>query len=105
MNHLIVFIKTFAKVNLKDAGPVGSGNLFCVLWHEVFRGRGADNIVDFSLITATSERHVKSLIFLMDNCSGRNKNWVLYTALITNSEPSFWAGAHYFEIPHKGTYP
>jgi len=32
------------------------------------------------VIPATSERDVKSFIFLMDNCWGQNKNWVLYTA-------------------------
>jgi len=34
------------------------------------------------VITARSERDVKSFIFLVENCSGPNKNWVLYTALV-----------------------
>jgi len=79
LSRLIVFNETFAKINPKDPGSVGSGNSFCVLWHEALRGRGAGNIADslFSVITATSERKIKSFIFWMDNCSSQNKNWVL----------------------------
>ena len=80
----MVFNEAFAKVHPQNPGSVGLANSFCVLWHEALRGRGAENIVDslFSVITVTSERDVKSFIFWMDNCSGQNKNRVLYTALV-----------------------
>ena len=48
ISRLIVFNEIFAKVSPKDPESVGSGNSFCVLWHEVLRGREAENIVDSS---------------------------------------------------------
>ncbi|KAJ8945522.1 hypothetical protein NQ314_009197 [Rhamnusium bicolor] len=70
--------ETFATLNKNS-----SKKSYCVLWHEALSGRKAEALVDSILRVISEERDVSEFIFWADNCTGQNKNWVLYTALIT----------------------
>ena len=75
--RLVVFNETFAPIG-KNAGmkPVG------VLWHEGIRGRSAEDVASTFIAFIRHYRDCKRFIFWADNCSGQNKNWFLYTALV-----------------------
>ncbi|KAL5236485.1 hypothetical protein ACI65C_003895 [Semiaphis heraclei] len=75
-SRLIVFNETFASLRPK-------GKSHCVLWHEAVAGRKAENIADSILSIMREERDALNFIFWADNCTGQNKNWVLFTALIS----------------------
>lgn len=75
-SRLIVFNETFASLRPK-------GKSHCVLWHEAVAGRKAENIADSILSILREERDAPNFIFWTDNCMGQNKNWVLFTALIS----------------------
>lgn len=74
-SHLIVFIETFASLKPK-------GKSYCVLWHEAVAGRKAENIADSILSIMREKRYTNNFIFWANNCTGQNKNWVLFTSLI-----------------------
>jgi hypothetical protein len=71
-----VFNEIFASLRPK-------GKSHCVLWYEAVADRKAENIADSILSIMREERDAKNFIFWADNnCTGQNKNWVLFTALI-----------------------
>lgn len=74
-SRLVVFNETFASLKPK-------GNSICVLWHEAIAGRKGKNITDSILALIEQERDVTDFIFWCDNCTGQNKNWILFTALV-----------------------
>ncbi|KAJ8728269.1 hypothetical protein PYW08_016654 [Mythimna loreyi] len=83
LSRLVAFNLTFAPL-CKDAKI----NSKCVVWHEAMMGRDANNIIDALMAFLISERDVKKITLWCDNCTGQNKNWFLFTALvmIVNSE-------------------
>lgn len=74
-SRLVVFNETFASLKPK-------GNSICVLWHEAIAGRKGENITDSILALIEHERDAIDFIFWCDNCTGQNKNWILFTALV-----------------------
>lgn len=74
-SRLVVFNETFATLK-----PKGKG--YCVLWHEAIASRKGENITDAILALIKEERDVTDFIFWADNCTGQNKNWILFTALV-----------------------
>lgn len=72
-SRLVVFNLTFATLNKS----------YCVLWHEALGGRKAEAIVDALFEVVRKERDVSHFVFWADNCMAQNKNWVIYTSLIT----------------------
>lgn len=74
-SRLVVFNDTFASLK-----PKGKG--YCVLWHEAVAGRKGENITDAILVLMKEEKYVKDFIFWADNCTGQNKNWILFIALV-----------------------
>lgn len=78
LSRLVAFNLTFAPVqkmtNVKST---------CVLWHEAWAGRDANNIVDAFTAFLENHRDLLHLIIWCDNCTSQNKNWILYTALVT----------------------
>ena len=48
------------------------------------KGRIAKNIVDtlYAVISSTSEHDIQDFIFLIDNRTNQNKNWILYISLV-----------------------
>lgn len=77
-SRLVVFNLTFATLNKEP-----KNKSYCVLWHEALGGRKAEAIVDALLEVIRKERDASHFVFWADNCTSQNKNWVLYTSLIT----------------------
>uniref|UniRef100_A0A2S2NCQ6 DUF7869 domain-containing protein n=1 Tax=Schizaphis graminum TaxID=13262 RepID=A0A2S2NCQ6_SCHGA len=83
-SRLVVFNETFATIK--------KGSLFtsyCVLWHEAINGRKAENITDSILKVIGKERDVIKFVFWADNCTAQNKNWTLYSSLVTAVNQTF----------------
>ena len=72
VSRLVVFNQTFA--SLQEHGD------FVVLWHEGTNGRLAADVAS-AYIKCITLAGKDRIVFWADNCSGQNKNWVLYTAL------------------------
>lgn len=53
-----------------------------MLWHEAIASRKEENITDAILALIKEERDVTDFKFWADNCTGQNKNWILFTALV-----------------------
>ncbi|XP_060881369.1 uncharacterized protein LOC132952892 [Metopolophium dirhodum] len=83
-SRLVVFNETFATI--KKGSSFMS---YCVLWHEGINGRKAENITDSILKVISKEIDVTKFVFWADNCTAQNKNWTLYTALITIVNQTF----------------
>lgn len=83
LSRLVAFNLTLAPL-----GKAATQNSKCVVWHEALMGRDANNIVDALAAFLRTERDVKHLTLWCDNCTVQNKNWILFTALVTivNSE-------------------
>lgn len=78
LSRLIAFNLTFAPVQKST-----NVNSTCVLWHEAWAGRDANNIVDAFATLLEKQRDLHHLVIWCDNCTSQNKNWILYTALVT----------------------
>jgi len=77
-SRLFVFNETFATIKKGSLF-----NCYCVLWHKAINGRKAENITDSILKVIGKERDVTKFVFWADNCIAQNKNWTLYSALVT----------------------
>ncbi|CAH1122987.1 unnamed protein product [Ceutorhynchus assimilis] len=77
-SRLVVFNQTFATLSKES-----SNQSYCVLWHEALGGRKAEALVDAMFKVIEKERDATDFIFWADNYSAQNKNWVLYTSLVT----------------------
>lgn len=75
VSRLIVFNETFASVG-------GTKPDYVILWHEEVAGRLASDVAN-SYIKCIVLCASDDVTFWCDNCSGQNKNWTLFTALIT----------------------
>lgn len=73
VSRLVVFNETFASVK-QDVDYV-------MLWHEAISGRLATD-VSSSYIKCVNRCGKDKVIFWVDNCTGQNKNWYLFTALV-----------------------
>lgn len=76
VSRLVVFNETFA--SLKPGAQS-----YCCVWHEAIAGRDAPQIIDSILSFIREERDTENLVLWADNCSSQNKNWFLFTALVT----------------------
>jgi len=54
-----------------------------VIWHEGLTGRSCHDVTSAFCKAIKQERDIKEIIFWLDNCTGQNKNWCLFTAMIT----------------------
>lgn len=75
-SRLVVFNETFGALGSKDEH-------FCIVWHEATAGRRAEDIASAFLKLLKHLRDVEHIILWLDNCSGQNKNNMLFSALIT----------------------
>ena len=75
---LVAFHQTFSPLG-------GKGKSIGVIWHEGIRGRDAKDVAStyIKLMRDTSQRDKDHFIIWADNCSAQNKNWWLFTALVT----------------------
>ena len=72
--RIVIFNETFA--------PLGKGKKATgVLWHEGIKGRSAPDLASTYTTFIRANRDIEDFIFWVDNCSGQNKNWYLFTAL------------------------
>jgi len=79
--RLVVFHETFAPLGSKSKErPVVSA-----LWHEALSGRNAEDLASayVKVIRSDHLRDIKNVVFYVDNCGAQNKNWTLFTALIS----------------------
>lgn len=77
-SRLVVFNQTFATLSTGH-----SNKSYFVLWHEALGGRKAEALIDAMLQIIAKERDASQFLFWADNWTAQNKNWVLYTSLVT----------------------
>ncbi|KAG5883709.1 hypothetical protein JTB14_012415 [Gonioctena quinquepunctata] len=77
LSRLTAFNLIFASIKKKS-----SFKNYCSMWHEGLAGRDGNHIVDAIFRVFEEERDVKEFIIWSDNCTGQNKNWILYTSLV-----------------------
>ena len=74
--RLVVFHETFA--------PLKSlANTVSVLWHEGISGRSAGDIASTFICAMKQAPGVAHFTLWMDNCTAQNKNWTIFTAMVT----------------------
>lgn len=81
LSRLVVFNETFAAMQK-------TGKHQCILWHEATAGRKADEVACAFIKFLDIVRDTRNIILWLDNCSGQNKNWILFSSLLcyVNSE-------------------
>ena len=80
--RIIAFHETFATVGNKKENKAKKKTI-SVVWHEGTAGRKAEEITAAFLKALKFERDQKHVIYWLDNCSAQNKNWCLYTTLVS----------------------
>jgi len=78
LSRLVVFNETFATIKKGS-----TFNSYCVMWHEAHSGRKAECITDSIMTVIDKERDVLKFVLWADNCTAQNKNWTLFSALVT----------------------
>lgn len=75
--RVIVFNESFVPVGKRrTARPLG------VLWHEEVSGRKKEDIVSAFYAFFLKNRDKESITIWLDNCSGQNKNWCLFSFFV-----------------------
>lgn len=77
LSRLVTFNETFAAMGKKK-----KHKHYCILWHEALAGRDASDVACSFIKFLQQQRDTKTIILWMDNCSGQNKNWILYSTLV-----------------------
>lgn len=66
--------------------PVGSyckdKKVISVVWHEGVNGRSCEDMAFSAHRAIKEDRYATELLYYIDNCSGQNKNYALYTSLV-----------------------
>ena len=75
VSRLVIFNETFASMK-------GDTSDFCIMWHEGLAGRGAAEVAS-SYLRCVELSGARKLVFWADNCVGQNKNWILFTVLVS----------------------
>jgi len=75
--RLVVFHETFAPLKTLE-------NTIAVLWHEGIAGRSASDIASTFITAMKQEPNVEHFTFWMDNCSAQNKNWTIFSAMVSH---------------------
>lgn len=77
--RLVTFHHTFA--------PIGSYTTSCktlsVAWHEAVSGRKCEDIASSFRMALENDRSKEDVVYFMDNCAGQNKNYTLFTAMLS----------------------
>ena len=77
-SRLVVFNETFAMM-----GSQSKKVHYLAVWDESISGRNRCDIASAFHKVLQKERDRQDFIFWLDNCSAQNKNWVLYSVLMT----------------------
>lgn len=65
--------------------PIGKNSTqkpFAVIWHETSAGRKKEEIISAYFQFFLYHRDQKDIVLWIDNCSGQNKNWALFSFLV-----------------------
>lgn len=73
-SRLIIFHETFA--------GLGKQPNFSVVWHEEIAGRCASEVANSYWAFLLKNRDATKITMWLDNCSGQNKNWTLFSMLV-----------------------
>lgn len=52
------------------------------IWNDGEFGRKASDVAAIFALALAKDRDYKEVIYYLDNCSGQNKNWTLFTSLV-----------------------
>ena len=77
--RVVTINQTFCPVKgSSDKDPVG------ILWHEGLMGRNDEDVASayIKFMKVGDVRDYKEFVIWADNCTGQNKNWTLFTALV-----------------------
>lgn len=99
-SRLVVFNETFAPVGCKT-----NERDIAVIWNESISGRKDEDLASAFYQFLVFKRDAESVTLWLDNCSGQNKNWTLFTMLLhlVNNETTTQASTitlNYFEPGH-----
>lgn len=101
--RIIAYHETFATVGTRNKAASKKKNI-AITWHEGTAGRKAEEVTAAFEKALAQERDAEHVIYWLDNCSGQNKNWTLFTALITllntNAVTQTDVTLRYFEPGH-----
>lgn len=76
ISRLITYNETFASMQKKQ----GRHNF--ILWHEGVAGRRAEDVASAFIKFLMMNRDADKVIIWMDNCTGQNKNFALYSSIL-----------------------
>jgi hypothetical protein len=77
--RIVAFHETFASVGLYKHRD----SCISVIWHEGMAGRKAEEITSTINMCLKQDRDFKTVIYYMDNCSSQNKNYSLFTSVLS----------------------
>lgn len=77
-----IFVSRLVCFNETFSSGVRTGHDYTVLWHEGISGRKAGDVAS-SYVKFISTSGEDDPILWTDNCGGQNKNWTLFTALVS----------------------
>lgn len=77
-----VFTKRITAYNETFANLGKSNNNTVIVWNESVTGRNAEDVSNTYHMFIKSNRDKKNFVFWADNCSGQNKNWLLFSSLV-----------------------
>ena len=82
--HLVTFHETFAPLGNKSK-DIRKRPVISPVSHEALSGRNAEDLASAYVKVFCSDhlRDVDSTVFYVDNCSAQNKNWTLFTVLVS----------------------
>ncbi|KAK5915997.1 hypothetical protein CesoFtcFv8_001540 [Champsocephalus esox] len=77
--RIVAYHETFASVGKKT----NKKNTISVVWHEGIAGRSAAEITSAYAAALEKEGDIKHIVYWVDNCSSQNKNWCLFSSLVS----------------------
>ncbi|KAJ4947838.1 hypothetical protein JOQ06_009869 [Pogonophryne albipinna] len=77
--RFVAYHETFASVGKKT----NKKNTISVVWHEGIAGRSAAEITSAYAAALEKEWDIKHIVYWVDNCSSQNKNWCLFSSLVS----------------------
>ncbi|KAI4831013.1 hypothetical protein KUCAC02_002614 [Chaenocephalus aceratus] len=77
--RIVAYHETFVSVGKKT----NKKNTISVVWHEGIAGRSAAEITSAYAAALEKERDIKHIVYWVDNCSSQNKNWCLFSSLVS----------------------
>ena len=77
-----VFTQRYAAYN-ETFSELGRGKSFGVLWHQAMMGRNDEDITSafMKILQSPDVNKHPHIVIWLDNCSGQNKNWTIFTTL------------------------